>query len=87
MMLVELKAPFALQVRVIRYKYFDLFLLTEMEEHGDIDEHKATLQGYALCLSDLDYKIPDVLQWMGYCNHCIPARRISSVFISREKST
>ena len=60
MMLVEFKAPFALQVRVIRYKYFDLFLLTEMEEHGDIDEHKATLLGYPLCLSDLDYKIPDV---------------------------
>jgi hypothetical protein len=58
---VELKALFAPQVRVMRYQYLDLFLSTKMEEHGDIKEHTATMYGYAQRLSDLDYKLPDDL--------------------------
>jgi hypothetical protein len=48
-------------VRVERYKAFELFFSSRMDEHSSVSEHMVKMSGYVQCFTALECQIPDEL--------------------------
>jgi hypothetical protein len=54
-MVVELKALFASQVKIMKYEYLDEFVSIKMKENICLESHLATMHRIDGCLTNLDY--------------------------------